>query len=213
EIASSPQLLEHGRAVLFTLTPTASLGRTDQSQIVVQQLPRGERKVLHGGFDARYISSGHLIYSVGGDVMAVAFDASRLEMKGTPVPVLEGVRRSGSYSLLSISDREGLVFIPGEAGAAVNRTVLALADRSGKLQTLPLPPAAYEYPRISPDGKLLAFGTNDGTEEFVSIYDLSGTKAPRRLTFGGKNVIPVWSLDGRYVYFRSYPDTKLRLFF
>src|SRR5262249_30693435 len=141
EIASSPQLLDHGRAVLFTLTPTASLGRPDQSQIVVQPIPHGDRKViLRGGFDAHYISSGHLIYSVGGDVRAVAFDPGRLEMKGAPVQVIEGVRRTGSYSLLSISDRGSLIFVPGDAGTAVTRTVLALADQSGKLVTLQLPP-------------------------------------------------------------------------
>jgi eukaryotic-like serine/threonine-protein kinase len=211
EIASSPQLLDHGRTVLFTLRPSAA-SPTEQSQIVVQPLPAGDRKVISRGVDAHYLPSGHLVYSIGGNVMAVAFDEKRLETAGAFIPVVEGVQRTGSFSQLSISDRGGLIFIPGEAGTGVTHTELALADRSGKLQTLQLPPAAYEYPRISPDGKTLAVGIRDGNERFVSLYDLSGAKSPLRLTFGGSDTLPVWSRDSRYVYFRSDRDGKIGLF-
>jgi len=142
--------------------------------------------------------------------MSVAFDPSKLEMKGEgqPVSVVEGVRRSGSFSQLAVSDQGGLIFIPGEAGSEATRTVVALADRSGKLQKLALPPAAYEYPRISPDGKSLAVGVNNGSQRFISIYPLSGNKSPVRLTLGGGDTIPVWSPDSRYVYFRSDGDGR-----
>jgi Tol biopolymer transport system component len=147
-------------------------------------------------------------------VLAAPFDISRLEPKSAFVPVIEGVRRFNLYTQLSVSDRGSLIYISGDdnsTGAA--RNVLALAERSGKIQTLPLPPGAYEYPRISPvDGKWLAFGTNDSNEQTVSLYDLSETKSPRRLTFGGNSSVPVWSRDGRYIYFRSDRDGKLGLF-
>jgi serine/threonine-protein kinase len=194
------------------VTPSAAAGRSDESQVVVQPLPRGDRKVVVRGFDGRYLPSGHLIYSVGGDVMSVAFDPSKLEMKGLPVPVIEGVRRNGSFSQFAVSHRGGLIFIPGEAGSDATRTVVALAERSGKIQKLALPPAAYEYPRISPDGKLLAVGVNNGSERFVSIYPLAGDKSPVRLTLGGGDTIPVWSPDSRYVYFRSDRDGRVGLF-
>jgi len=213
EIYSSPQLLNHGQAVLFTVTPSAAGERSDESQVVAQPLPHGDRKVVARGFDAHYLPSGHLVYSVGGDVMS-AFDPSKLEMKGEgqPVSVVEGVRRSGSFSQLAVSDQGGLIFIPGEAGSEATRTVVALADRSGKLQKLALPPAAYEYPRISPDGKSLAVGVNNGSQRFISIYPLSGNKSPVRLTLGGGDTIPVWSPDSRYVYFRSDGDGRVGLF-
>ena len=64
-------------------------------EIVVQSLTSGERTTLiEGGSDARYVPTGHLVYAVGGRVFAVAFDVQRLEVKGGPVPMVEGVRRA-----------------------------------------------------------------------------------------------------------------------
>src|SRR5262249_27001943 len=58
-------------------------------------------------------------------------------------------------------------------------------------------------PRVSPDGRRLAFESNDGREAFISVYELSGTSSVRRLTFGGNNRAPIWSADGRHVAFQS----------
>jgi len=218
EVAAKPQLLDHGHIVLFTVMPAearqTSANLDQQSQIVAQVLPRGDRKViLRGGGDAQYLSSGHLIYTIGGNVLAVRFDPRTLEMKGGSVPVIEGVRRTTATNTtqLSVSDKGALIYLQGSAGA-VSNTVLALADLSGKTQALPIPPAAYSNPRISPtDRNQLAVQMSDGTEQSILLYD-ARSNAVRRLTFGGNNTIPVWSQDGRYVYFRSDRDGKLGLF-
>src|SRR5262249_39230888 len=42
-----------------------------------------------------------------------------------------------------------------------------------------------------------------GKQSAISIYDLSGANAIRRLTFGGNNRVPVWSRDGKRVVFQS----------
>jgi len=214
-IASSPQFLDKGRAVLFTYTPRSVAGRaaTDQSQIIVQVLPKGDRKViLSGASDAHHLSSGHLVYTVGGNVLAVPFDPSRLELKRGSVPVIQGVERTALFTHSSVSARGTLLYIPGSAGTDPARTVLALADRNGNIEKLPLPAAAYEHPRFSPDGKTIAFSTTDRNDTVVSVYDLSGARSPRRLTFGGNNSLPVWSRDGQYIYFRSDRDRKIGLF-
>jgi serine/threonine-protein kinase len=87
-----------------------------------------------------------------------------------------------------------------------------LADRNGNLDILKLPPGSYEHPRVSPDGKRVAFGTDDGKEAIVWIYDLAGTNSMRRLTFGGRNRFPVWSADGQHVAFQSDRDGDLGIF-
>jgi Tol biopolymer transport system component len=54
--------------------------------------------------------------------------------------------------------------------------------------------------------------TSDATEAHISIYDLAGSSAPRRLTYGGNNRFPVWSGDGRYVAFQSDRDGDRAVF-
>jgi serine/threonine-protein kinase len=68
---------------------------------------------------------------------------------------------------------------------------------------LNLPPKAYEFPRVSPDGKWIAVGTNDGARADIWIYERSGASAIRQLTFTGKNRYPVWSPDGLFITFQS----------
>src|SRR6185503_17302387 len=80
---------------------------------------------------------------------------------------------------------------------------LALVDRSGQQMPLGLPAAFYRYPRISPDGKQLAFALGEGTDSNIWVYDLSGTTSMSRLTFGGANDYPIWSADGERIVFQS----------
>ena len=84
-----PEILPGGEAVLFTITAMA--GRLDQAQVAVLDLRTGTQTVLiRGGSDARYVSSGHLIYATEGTLRAVAFDLARLAILGTSVAVLPG---------------------------------------------------------------------------------------------------------------------------
>ena len=80
------------------------------------------------------------------------------------------------------------------------------------MEPLKLPLGSYEFPRVSPDGKHVTFGTGDSKEAIVWIYDLSGTSSMRRLTFGGRNRFPIWSADGQRVAFQSDREGDLGIF-
>ena len=87
----SPRLLPDGASVLFSLTTATGPTRWDQAQIVVHSLRTGARTVvMQGGSDAQYAPTGHLVYSVGNDLLAVAFDLDRLTVSSRPVPVVRG---------------------------------------------------------------------------------------------------------------------------
>jgi len=220
EIALRPQILPGGDAILFTLATgingitDLTLSRWNGARIVVQSLKSSARKTLiEGGSDARYLSTGHLAYAVGGTLFAVAFDAKRLEVSGAPVPVMEGVSRSSDapsvatgFTQLSVAENGTVAYVPGPTNlvAASSATgKLALIDRKGVATPLNLPAGPYEFPRVSPDGKRIAVGTNNGREANIWIYELAGNSAIRQLTFGGKNRFPVWSADGERVTFQS----------
>ena len=164
ETVLAPQMLPGGDALLFTIASlTGGPARWDQARAVVQSLRTGERKtVLEGGSGARYVSTGHLIYAVGGIVFAAPFNLDRRELRGEAVPVVEGVRRGTTGEMqLAVSDSGALAYLPGPTG---NQTVrrLAVGDRSGNITGLPVPPAAYSHVRVSPDGTRAALGVDDG---------------------------------------------------
>jgi eukaryotic-like serine/threonine-protein kinase len=217
EEADGPQLLPGGQHVLFSLATGGALDRWDKARVVVQSVTSGERKTLiDGGSDARYVPTGHIVYALGGRVFAVAFDVQRLEVKGEPVPMVEGVRRAaGSVTgaaHYSFSNTGSLVYISGPVSTSSALLDIALTDRKGGVERLELPPGPYLTPRVSPDGARIAFGTDDGKESIVWIYDRSGTTAKRRLTFGGNNRFPIWSADGTRVAFQSDRDSDLAIF-
>ena len=126
-----PQLLPDGDSVLFSVTnrTVGTENRWDEAQIVVQSLTSGERQViLQGGSDARYLQSGHLVYALRDELFAVAFDADRLAVSGSPVAVVQGIVRalvtaSANYS---VSRRGALIYLPsgrkiGRRSAAASR--------------------------------------------------------------------------------------------
>jgi hypothetical protein len=215
EMALGPHVLPGGQHVLFTLATGTALDRWDKAQVVVQPLASGERKpLIVGGSDARYVPTGHIVYALGGRVFAIAFDLQRLEVKGSPVPVVEGVRRSATSDAanFSVSGTGSLIYIAAPASASSVQMDLGLIDRNGLVEPLKLPPGPYSSLRVSPDGTRIAVGTDDGKEAIIYIYDLSGTSAMQRVTFGGNNRFPIWSGDGRRLAFQSDRDGDLAIF-
>jgi eukaryotic-like serine/threonine-protein kinase len=217
EVVYGPQVLPGGEWLLFTIATANTKDGWDKAQIVVQSLKTAERKTLvSGGSDGRYVPTGHIVYALGGVLFAVPFDLRHLNVTSGPVPIVEGVSRSNSgtsgVAHFSVSSTGSLVFVPGPALTSSAQLDLAVIDRNGTSQPLRLPPGPYEYPRLSPDGKRIAFGSDDGKEAIVWIYDLSGVTSIRRLTLVGRNRVPVWSADGERVAFQSDRDGDLGIF-
>jgi serine/threonine-protein kinase len=208
EIAHGPQVLPDHETVLFTLTRGTGVDRWDKAQIVAESLTSGKRTTLiEGGSDGRYLPSGHLVYAIGGVLYAIPFDARRLRATGAQVPVVQGVSRSRGGATgtahFSIADTGSLIYVPGPVSISAQQLEVARLDRKGVMERLALPPAAYEGPRVSPDGKSLAVGIVDDREANIWVYELAGTSASRRLTYGGRNRFPIWSPDSRRVAFQS----------
>src|SRR5215472_11608516 len=84
-----PQVLPGGEVILFTSSPN-TIGHED-AEIEVLSLKTGEVKSLLHGYFGRYLPSGHLLYVHQGRLFGVRFDASRLEVRGTPTPLMGDV--------------------------------------------------------------------------------------------------------------------------
>jgi eukaryotic-like serine/threonine-protein kinase len=204
-VLQSPQMLPGGEAILFSIGQ-AGVSQWDRAQVVAQELKTGRRKILiEGGADARYVPTGHIVYGLSGIVLAVPFDARKLEVSGGPVPVVEGVRRSpiSGAALFGFSRTGTMAFVPGPSQGSATNADLAWTNKDGSPTQLKLPPGQYETPRIAPDGRHAAVGNIDASGSNIWVVDLSGTKSIRRLTYGGRNRNPVWSPDGKRIAFQS----------
>ena len=197
-----PQLLPGGKAVLFT--NWISSGET--SQIVAERTDTHERIVLvQGGTFPRYASTGHLFFIRASALMAVPFDADRLEAVGSPIAVAEGIMQTAQGAgQFAISDTGTLAYILGGI-QGVERT-LVWVDREGTEQPISAPPRSYYQPKLSPDGRQLAMGI----ESDIWVYDLArGTLT--RLTFEAGNSRPLWTPDGKRVAYQSNKSGKPNL--
>jgi eukaryotic-like serine/threonine-protein kinase len=199
-----PELLPNGRGLLFTIT--SQIGGLDTAELVVRDLRTGTNKVLlRGGSHAHYVASGHLVYVAAGTLRAIPFDANRLETQGTAVPVLSRlVTTSTGSGDFSITTDGTLVYVDPDPsrGLTANARTLVWVDRTGKEESTGAPPHAYLHPRLSPDGKRVAFWSADQDDD-IWIWDLR-RKIVRRLTLdASQDRFPVWTPDGRRVIFTS----------
>jgi serine/threonine-protein kinase len=204
-----PEMLPGGRRVLFTIVRAGSVITGETSQIAVLDLDTGETSVLvPRGTYPRYVSSGHLAYSIGETLWAVPFDADELEVMGDPTPVLEGVftETSGGANV-DISDDGTLVYQRG--GAQLNARTLVWVDREGNEEAVPADPLPYDWVRLSPNGlqavtQVGQLGVSDNAD--LILYDLV-RDTPTPFTFSpGDDALPVWTPDGQQVVFHSFRD-------
>jgi eukaryotic-like serine/threonine-protein kinase len=218
EVAHGPQVLPGGKQLLFTLAVRLTPGYSDpwdKARIVVQSLPTGEATTIIEGSDARYVPTGHIVYAVGGTLYAIAFDLTGLRTSGAARPIVDGVRRAAGAATgaahFSFSATGSLIYVAGPLRTSTN-VEIAVGDREGHVQALKLPAGPYVFPRISPDGTRITFGTDDGKEADVWTFDLSGKSPRQRLTSGGRNRFPIWTGDGKRIAFQSDREGDLAIF-
>ena len=212
-----PQMLPGGTDVLLSVAEGGGADRWERAQVIIANVATGERTtVIDGGADARYVETGHLIYARGGSLMAVPFDLGARKVNGTPVPVVEGVRRgligATGTAHYAISKSGVLMYAPGPATDFTATMDLVFTHRDGRTEALGLPTAEYQYPRISRDGKRVVVGSADDKESIVWVYDLDRSSAVRRLTLSGKDRFPIWSADGQWVVFQSTREGDAGIF-
>src|SRR4029453_12202674 len=150
-----PQLLPGGAHALFTVAGEG--GTFDEARVEAVSLATGQRKrVLEGGAHARYVPSGHLVFARGGRLFAVPFNPVRLETRGTPQVVVEGVRydaqNGGTH--FAVSPVGGLVY--GPAAVTSSEHPLSLVDAARRIIRVGETPRAYREPKLSPDGRRAA---------------------------------------------------------
>jgi serine/threonine-protein kinase len=203
-----PQVLPGSRAVLFTLCHS----QTGESDVAVLTESGEERILVESAADARYLPTGQLLFFREGVLHAVAFDLSRLALRGTAAPILEDVMqasgsgapaRNSGAAQFAWSTSGSLALARGGAQPLSSSSPVWL-DRRGQTEALGLHDGYYARPRLSPDGRRIAFThTTEGKRERTRIWVLDLERGAWSPLPGEGFSGPVWSTDGQGLFFRG----------
>jgi serine/threonine-protein kinase len=123
------------------------------------------------------------------------------------VPVLTGVagdKTTGAVHF-SISNEGTLAYVPGSTTAGVRG--LTWVDKNGNQTEINIPRGQLNDVRVSPDGTRVALLQGSSPSGDVWVYEFARATFTR-LTFTTTNATPVWSADGKNIYYVSTDPAK-----
>ena len=194
-----PVALPGGRSFLFFVRSTRPenngiyLGSVDGGTAPVRLVTSLSSGIHAPGPDGEL---GHLLWAREGELLAQPLDVAGARLTGEVATVASDVRVEESQRgvFASVSATGTLVW----ASAKASDLQLAWFDRTGRrLETLPIAPGHVMQPRISPDGRKLAFGrVANGTAD-VWLFDITSAAVTQVTTDPDYDENASWSPDSR----------------
>jgi serine/threonine-protein kinase len=206
--AYGPQLLPDGDTVLFSV---ATPGDWDNGDIVTESISAQERTVLvNGGTAARYLTSGHLVYALGNQLYATAFDLNSLNVVGESILVADAVVRHSNVwetgaASFDVSDNGTLVYLTGNVD---RKLALTWIDRNGQETAIPLEPGDFSSPRISPQGDRAVLDMRGPGNPMIT-WNFANEQLTRLNLGTNGGDTPIWSPDGEHITYHPGTDALI----
>ena len=198
-----PLFLPGGKTILFLAQTAEGGSRDDESTIEALELASGKRtRVIVANSSPLFAAPGQVLFWREGALLAQRFDLSRLAVTGDPVAVASPVAfTQNEHVLASVSNEGTLLYRAGSRGSFSS---LVWLDRSGLGVKVLRDRALFHTSfALSPDGERLAFAVNSAGQGSTDLWvlDLARDSASRSTFEDGNENWPVWSPDGRHIYY------------
>ena len=154
--------------------------------------------------------NGHLLWVRDGELLAQPLDVAAARLAGDVRTIATDVRveesQRGNFASVATN---GTLIWPSAKAADLE---FAWFDRSGrKLETLPIARGKVMQPRLSPDGKKLAFTRAAKGTADVLVLDLAAGVTTQVTTDPGYDENPQWSPDSRSLAYEGALGERLGL--
>jgi len=201
-----PEFLPDGRHFLY-LSRARVEGREEQGRLMLASLDDPKASVLIGdSSNAQYVEPWFLIYGRSANLYAWRFDAKALRLEGDAVPIVPdklSYWEAKNFVPFAAAGDGTIVFLPESRRSSELRWYDRLGRPGGSLG----PPGYYLTPKISPDGRKVAYMQAEGDSTLSNIWvrELDSSRAVRLTPQAAGYVAPAWSPDGSRILFQCQP--------
>jgi Tol biopolymer transport system component len=202
---TDPEFLPDGRRFLFVVR---SGGVTDV-QAFAASLDSNDRRILAGVRSAvRFSTTGHVLFTRDGALLAQAYDVDKAALLGEPVQVAEH----------AAADEIRMPFSASKNGSLAYQSLLDLDsdlrwfDRSGAPLGLAGAKGTYRNPELSPDGTRIANDRDVRGNVDIWVLDSTTGSEIRVTNNPAAEYAPIWLPDNRTLLFTSYRDGLGRMY-
>jgi Tol biopolymer transport system component len=194
---SWPSFLPDGRRFLYSVRTKA--GAVGTIYLASIESDTDVRMVVTSDTQAVFVAPGYLLFGRDTRLLHQAFDVETGQVSGDAVAVVDRLRTMTqiAFGEFSASDTGMLTYRSGLDAS----NQFTWVDRQGAPQGTVGAPGRYRTSALSPDGRRLVY--TDLTDDNLKLLDLRTQITTVLTSEAGSETAPVWSTDGKYVYYRS----------
>jgi eukaryotic-like serine/threonine-protein kinase len=194
---SWPSFLPDGRRFLYAArTKEGAVGTIYLASI---DSDTDVRRVVTSDTQAAFVAPGYLLFGRDTRLLHQAFDVETGQVSGDAVAVVDRLRMMTqiAFGEFSASNTGMLAYRSGLDAS----NQFTWVDRKGAPHGTVGAPGRYRTSALSPDGRRLVY--TDLTDGNLELLDLRTQITMVLTSEPGSETAPVWSSDGKYVYYRS----------
>jgi eukaryotic-like serine/threonine-protein kinase len=194
---SWPSFLPDGRRFLYSARTRGDVVRAVYLASIDSD--SDVRRVVTSDTQAVFVAPGYLLFGRDGRLLHQAFDVETGQVSADAVVVVDRLRMmiQISFGDFSASNTGMLAYRSGLDAS----NQFTWVDRKGASQGTVGAPGRYRTAALSPGGRRLVY--TDLTDDNLKLLDLRTQITTVLTSEAGSETAPVWSSDGKYVYYRS----------